>query len=183
MAAASGGHGGIARLLVSLAILLLWQLPGRSQQRADYDHRGTLCGDVPARRSDHLAAWDARYLWSGLERRESRGSHTRRDYPDRDDEQYLRHSLAFASPDGPRIDYRVSDSRRRGLRRPRRVHQRGRVQRHPLQGERHRRVLHDFSSVEDHRKTLAAPLRVPDNPRPPVPNSLHCRRRGNESLT
>jgi len=45
-------------------------------------------------------------LWSGLERRESRGSHTRRDYPDRDDEQYLRHSLAFASPDGPRIDYR-----------------------------------------------------------------------------
>ena len=42
---------------------------------------------------------------SGLNRRESRGSHTRRDYPDRDDERYLKHSLAFASPDGPRIEY------------------------------------------------------------------------------
>jgi succinate dehydrogenase flavoprotein subunit len=42
---------------------------------------------------------------SALERRESRGSHTRRDYPDRDDDRYLKHSLAFATPDGPRIDY------------------------------------------------------------------------------
>jgi fumarate reductase flavoprotein subunit len=46
-------------------------------------------------------------LWSGADRRESRGSHTRRDYPDRDDARFLRHSLASATPDGPpRIDYR-----------------------------------------------------------------------------
>jgi len=43
---------------------------------------------------------------SGLERRESRGSHTRRDYPDRDDDRYLTHSLAFSTPQGPRIEYR-----------------------------------------------------------------------------
>jgi fumarate reductase flavoprotein subunit len=42
---------------------------------------------------------------SALERRESRGSHTRRDYPDRDDERYLKHTLSFTTPDGPRIDY------------------------------------------------------------------------------
>ncbi|HEV8421504.1 MAG TPA: succinate dehydrogenase/fumarate reductase flavoprotein subunit, partial [Actinomycetota bacterium] len=42
---------------------------------------------------------------SALERRESRGSHTRRDYPDRDDERYLKHTLAYATPEGPRIDY------------------------------------------------------------------------------
>jgi len=42
---------------------------------------------------------------SALDRRESRGSHTRRDYPDRDDERYLKHTLAFTTPDGPRIDY------------------------------------------------------------------------------
>jgi fumarate reductase flavoprotein subunit len=42
---------------------------------------------------------------SGLERRESRGSHTRRDYPDRDDDRFLKHSLAVASPEGPRIEY------------------------------------------------------------------------------
>jgi fumarate reductase flavoprotein subunit len=43
---------------------------------------------------------------SGLERRESRGSHTRRDHPDRDDERFLRHSLAFSTPEGARIEYR-----------------------------------------------------------------------------
>jgi fumarate reductase flavoprotein subunit len=42
---------------------------------------------------------------SGLERRESRGSHTRRDHPDRDDERFLKHSLAFATPEAPRIVY------------------------------------------------------------------------------
>jgi fumarate reductase flavoprotein subunit len=42
---------------------------------------------------------------SGLERRESRGSHTRRDHPDRDDERFLKHSLAFSEPDGARIEY------------------------------------------------------------------------------
>jgi fumarate reductase flavoprotein subunit len=42
---------------------------------------------------------------SGLERRESRGSHTRRDHPDRDDERFLKHSLAFATPEAPRIEY------------------------------------------------------------------------------
>jgi fumarate reductase flavoprotein subunit len=42
---------------------------------------------------------------SGLERRESRGSHTRRDHPDRDDERFLKHSLAFTEPEGPRIEY------------------------------------------------------------------------------
>jgi fumarate reductase flavoprotein subunit len=42
---------------------------------------------------------------SGLERRESRGSHTRRDQPDRDDERFLKHSLAFSEPNGARIEY------------------------------------------------------------------------------
>ena len=42
---------------------------------------------------------------SALERRESRGSHTRRDHPYRDDERFLKHGLAIATPEGPRIDY------------------------------------------------------------------------------
>jgi fumarate reductase flavoprotein subunit len=45
-------------------------------------------------------------LHSGLERTESRGSHQRTDYPERDDEQFLAHSLAYASENGPpRIEY------------------------------------------------------------------------------
>jgi fumarate reductase flavoprotein subunit len=42
---------------------------------------------------------------SALQRKESRGSHTRTDFTQRDDEHFLRHSLAFRGPDGPRIEY------------------------------------------------------------------------------
>jgi fumarate reductase flavoprotein subunit len=39
-------------------------------------------------------------------RRESRGSHTRTDFPDRDDKKYLSHSLAYRSPEGPpKVEY------------------------------------------------------------------------------
>ncbi len=41
-----------------------------------------------------------------LARKESRGSHFRLDYPDRDDEQLLRHTMAFKTPHGLRIDYK-----------------------------------------------------------------------------
>ncbi len=43
---------------------------------------------------------------SALARCESRGSHQRTDHPDRDDERYLSHSLAFRGENGtPRIEY------------------------------------------------------------------------------
>jgi len=46
-------------------------------------------------------------LQSALERRESRGSHQRTDYPQRDDERFLAHSLAYRTDDDlPRIEYR-----------------------------------------------------------------------------
>ncbi len=41
-----------------------------------------------------------------LARKESRGSHYRVDYPARDDEHWLRHTLAFYTPDGPRLEYK-----------------------------------------------------------------------------
>ncbi len=43
---------------------------------------------------------------SALNRKESRGSHQRTDYPKRDDENFLSHSLAYRTDGGPpRIDY------------------------------------------------------------------------------
>jgi fumarate reductase flavoprotein subunit len=43
---------------------------------------------------------------SALQRRESRGSHQRLDFPDRDDSKYLKHSLArYSATDQPAIDY------------------------------------------------------------------------------
>jgi fumarate reductase flavoprotein subunit len=42
---------------------------------------------------------------SALNRKESRGSHTRTDFPKRDDQNYLKHTLAYRTPQGPRIEY------------------------------------------------------------------------------
>ncbi len=42
---------------------------------------------------------------SSIPRHESRGSHSRTDYPQRDDDEWLKHTLVFDSPDGPRLDY------------------------------------------------------------------------------
>jgi len=43
---------------------------------------------------------------SGLARKESRGAHSRTDFADRDDENWLKHTLVTRAPEGPRIDYK-----------------------------------------------------------------------------
>ena len=40
---------------------------------------------------------------SAANRRESRGAHTRRDAPKRDDQNFLHHTLAYYGPSGPRL--------------------------------------------------------------------------------
>jgi fumarate reductase flavoprotein subunit len=44
--------------------------------------------------------------FSALARKESRGSHQRVDFPARNDQEYLRHSLAFRTDGDPRIEYK-----------------------------------------------------------------------------
>jgi len=41
-----------------------------------------------------------------LAREESRGGHYRTDFPKRDDENWLKHTLAFYTPEGPKLDYK-----------------------------------------------------------------------------
>jgi succinate dehydrogenase / fumarate reductase flavoprotein subunit len=44
-------------------------------------------------------------LAGAINRRESRGAHSRIDYPNRDDINFLRHTLAYHTPEGPRLAY------------------------------------------------------------------------------
>ncbi len=41
-----------------------------------------------------------------LARRESRGGHYREDFPERNDEEYLKHTMAYATADGIRLDFK-----------------------------------------------------------------------------
>ena len=44
-----------------------------------------------------------------LLREESRGGHARHDFEKRDDENWLKHTVALFSADGPQIDYSTVD--------------------------------------------------------------------------
>ena len=45
-------------------------------------------------------------LFAGLAREESRGGHSRRDFPKRDDEEYLAHSMVYYTGSTPRLGYK-----------------------------------------------------------------------------
>lgn len=61
---------------------------------------------VDALELDNMMAQAEVSLASAIGRTESRGAHARDDYPKRDDEAWLKHSLAFWDEDGVRLEYR-----------------------------------------------------------------------------
>ena len=62
---------------------------------------------VEALEFDNLLAQSVVSLDSALNREESRGGHAREDFPDRDDEKWMKHTLVWLDADGnSKIDYR-----------------------------------------------------------------------------
>jgi succinate dehydrogenase / fumarate reductase flavoprotein subunit len=70
------------------------------------------CGNVF--NTELLEAYELGYLLdialvtvtSALARTESRGAHSREDYPERDDKKWLKHTLAYQGKDGPSLRYK-----------------------------------------------------------------------------
>jgi succinate dehydrogenase / fumarate reductase flavoprotein subunit len=54
---------------------------------------------------DYLLDCAEAIVLSGIDRKESRGAHTRLDYPERNDQDWLKHVLLSYTPEGVRIDY------------------------------------------------------------------------------
>jgi len=61
---------------------------------------------ISALELDFMLELSATIAVSALAREESRGAHARRDFPDRNDEKFLQHTLAFRTDAAPRLDYR-----------------------------------------------------------------------------
>jgi len=55
---------------------------------------------------ENLLALAEVMLKAAVTREESRGAHSRRDFKVRDDEKWLKHTLVYYTPDGPKLDYK-----------------------------------------------------------------------------
>ncbi|UCH51314.1 MAG: succinate dehydrogenase/fumarate reductase flavoprotein subunit [Chloroflexota bacterium] len=60
---------------------------------------------LSALEADNLVDLAEIIVTGALARTESRGAHSRRDFPNRDDVNWLKHTLAHYTPKGPRLDY------------------------------------------------------------------------------
>jgi succinate dehydrogenase / fumarate reductase flavoprotein subunit len=82
--------------------------------RHDYDTKLQIDDKGTRYNTDLLEAWELGCLLelaevtavSALARTESRGGHARDDYPERDDEQWLKHTLCHQTPGGYTLDYK-----------------------------------------------------------------------------
>jgi fumarate reductase flavoprotein subunit len=71
------------------------------------DHSNSFNTDLTAALElDYMLDCALAMCFSALQRKESRGAHQRIDFPQRDDVNFLRHSMAHRTDGAPRIDYK-----------------------------------------------------------------------------
>lgn len=78
-------------------------------QRVSLDDKGRRYNTelVEALELSHLLEFSECIVAGALAREESRGAHARRDFPKRDDDNWMKHTLAFRGPDGrPQLTYK-----------------------------------------------------------------------------
>jgi succinate dehydrogenase / fumarate reductase flavoprotein subunit len=93
--------------LLTAALAKVKELRGRYEKVAITD-----CGSVF--NTELMEAQELGYLLdialvtvtSALARQESRGAHSREDFPERDDKKWLKHTLAYKGKDGPNLRYK-----------------------------------------------------------------------------
>ncbi len=82
------------------------ELKARLQDLRLTDHSTTFNTELPAALElENMIDVAECVVQSALARTESRGAHQRRDFPKRDDQQFLKHSLAYRTDAEPRIEY------------------------------------------------------------------------------
>jgi succinate dehydrogenase / fumarate reductase flavoprotein subunit len=76
--------------------------------RVKVEDKGTVFNTdlLEAREVGYLLDCAETTVVAAIARKESRGAHAREDYPDRDDANFLSHSLAFPAEDGPTLRYK-----------------------------------------------------------------------------
>lgn len=91
---------------LSDAVRKIEQLKDRFRNASIDDHETVFNTDlISALELDFMLDVAETIAYSALNRRESRGAHTRPDYPERNDAQYLKHSMAYYEAGRPRIQY------------------------------------------------------------------------------
>jgi fumarate reductase flavoprotein subunit len=110
MQSAMDRHAGVFRTGEGLKELVddLERLRHRLGKAALHDHSRVFNTElVQALELDFMLDCALTIAFGALERKESRGAHARRDFPERDDEHYLASTLAYRQPQGPpRIEYK-----------------------------------------------------------------------------
>ena len=70
------------------------------------DHGQTFNTDLlDAVELGHMLEYAEVIVSGAIARQESRGGHARRDFPERDDDNWFKHTLAYREEDGPRLEY------------------------------------------------------------------------------
>jgi succinate dehydrogenase / fumarate reductase flavoprotein subunit len=81
-------------------------LQERYARAAIDDHTTTFNTDLlDAIELGHMLEYSELIVAGAQARRESRGGHARTDFPNRDDERWFKHTLAYQGEDAPRLEY------------------------------------------------------------------------------